>query len=68
MKEKSFASLPVFLVDDEESVLHASAAVLHSAGVANIQMVSDSRELVEEVEALLGGDSVRFKDIVEEAS
>ncbi|MGI5839654.1 MAG: DNA polymerase III subunit alpha [bacterium] len=30
--------------------------------------VSDSRELVEEIEALLGGDSVRFKDIVEEAS
>jgi len=30
--------------------------------------VNDSRELVEEIEALLGGDSVRFKDIVEEAS
>jgi DNA-binding NtrC family response regulator len=50
MKEKSFASLPVFLVDDEESVLHASAAVLHSAGVANIQMVSDSRELLSMLE------------------
>jgi hypothetical protein len=37
MKEKSFASLPVFLVDDEESVLHATAALLHSAGVANIR-------------------------------
>jgi CheY-like chemotaxis protein len=50
MKEKSFASLPVFLVDDEESVLHATAAVLHSAGVANIQMVSDSRELLPALE------------------
>ena len=29
MKEKSFATLPVFLVDDEASVLHATAAILH---------------------------------------
>ena len=50
MKERSFASLPVFLVDDEESVLRASAAVLQSAGVANIRTVSDSRELLPALE------------------
>ncbi|MBN8449267.1 MAG: sigma-54-dependent Fis family transcriptional regulator [Candidatus Accumulibacter sp.] len=50
MKEKPFASLPVFLVDDEESVLHATAAVLHSAGVAKVEMVSDSRELLPALE------------------
>ena len=46
MKEKPFASLPVFLVDDDTSVLHASAAVLRSAGVTAIRMVDDSRELL----------------------
>lgn len=50
MKEKSFASLPVFLVDDEDSVLHATAAVLRSAGVAKIEMVSDSRDLLPALE------------------
>ena len=50
MKEKSFASLPVVLVDDEESVLHATAAVLHSAGVANIEMVQDGRRLLPSLE------------------
>jgi two-component system response regulator HydG len=50
MKEKSFASLPVFLVDDEASVLHATAALLHSAGVARIEMVGDSRELLPALE------------------
>ena len=50
MKERSFASLPVFLVDDEESVLRASAAVLQSAGVANIRTVNDSRELLPALE------------------
>jgi len=50
MKEKSFASLPVFLVDDEESVLRASAAVLQSAGVTNVRLVNDSRELLPALE------------------
>ncbi|HPT48664.1 MAG TPA: sigma-54 dependent transcriptional regulator [Accumulibacter sp.] len=50
MKEKSFASLPVFLVDDETTVLHATAAMLHSAGVANIQLLDDSRELLSTLE------------------
>ena len=53
MKERSFASLPVFLVDDEESVLRASAAVLQSAGVANIRTVNDSRELLPALERQL---------------
>jgi DNA-binding NtrC family response regulator len=50
MKEKPFSSLPVFLVDDEESVLHASAAVLRSAGVARLELLSDSRELLPALE------------------
>ncbi|MBL8391335.1 MAG: sigma-54-dependent Fis family transcriptional regulator, partial [Candidatus Accumulibacter sp.] len=50
MKEKPFASLPVFLVDDEESVLHATAAVLRSAGVTRVEMVGDSRELLPALE------------------
>ena len=50
MKERSFASLPVFLVDDEESVLRASAAVLQSAGVTNVRLVNDSRELLPALE------------------
>ena len=50
MKEKPFASLPVFLVDDDTSVLHASAAVLRSAGVTAIRMVDDSRELLPALE------------------
>jgi DNA-binding NtrC family response regulator len=51
MKEKPFSSLPVFLVDDEESVLHATATVLRSAGVTRIEMVADSRELLPALEA-----------------
>ncbi|HCZ15053.1 MAG TPA: two-component system response regulator, partial [Candidatus Accumulibacter sp.] len=50
MKEPSFATLPVFLVDDDQSVLHATAAVLYSAGVANVQLVNDSRELLPALE------------------
>jgi len=50
MKEKPFSSLPVFLVDDEESVLHATAAVLRSAGVTRVEMVGDSRELLPALE------------------
>ncbi|HOL65577.1 MAG TPA: response regulator, partial [Accumulibacter sp.] len=55
MKEKSFASLPVFLVDDEESVLHATVAVLRSAGVTKIEMVSDGRELLPALERQAAG-------------
>jgi len=50
VKEKSFASLPVVLVDDDQSVLHATAAVLNSAGVANVELVNDSRELLPALE------------------
>ncbi len=40
----------VLLVDDDESVLHATAALLQSAGVANVQMFNDSRELLPALE------------------
>jgi len=50
MREQSFAGLPVFVVDDDHSVLHATAAVLNSAGVAKVQMVDDSRELLPALE------------------
>jgi FixJ family two-component response regulator len=50
MKEKSPASWPVFVVDDDPSVLHATAAVLHSAGVARIESIDDSRKLLPALE------------------
>ncbi|HMV07145.1 MAG TPA: response regulator, partial [Accumulibacter sp.] len=48
--QKPFVNLPVFVVDDDTSVLHASAAVLRSAGVVNLQMLDDSRELLPALE------------------
>ena len=50
MKEQSFSGLPVYLVDDDLSVMRATAAVLHSAGVAKVEMVDDSRELLPALE------------------
>jgi hypothetical protein len=52
MKEKSFASLPVFLVDDEDlGFARLRQPLLHSAGVAaDPKWSDDSRELLPALE------------------
>lgn len=39
------SNLPVLLVDDEESVLFSSKTLLRSAGIRNVQTLSDGRKL-----------------------
>lgn len=44
------SKLPVLLVDDEESVLFSSKTLLKSAGVRNVETLSDGRELLSTLE------------------
>ena len=58
MTERSDASLPVLLVDDESTVLLSSQMILGSAGIKNVHTIQDSRELMpllaeQEVSALV---------------
>jgi len=49
-KQKS-ASLPVVLVDDEQTVLLSSKMILASAGIRNVQTIDDSRNLMPYLES-----------------
>ena len=42
----STGSAPIFIVDDDTSVLFAAATVLRSAGFGAVEMISDGRELL----------------------
>ncbi len=46
MEQVKSSSLPVVLVDDEESVLLSSKMILASAGMRNVRTIDDSRELM----------------------
>jgi len=46
MAQQPGTSLPVVLVDDESAVLFSSKMVLNSAGVRNVQVIEDSRQLM----------------------
>lgn len=46
MAQQNSASLPVVLVDDEQSVLLSSKMILASSGIRNVQTFADSRQLM----------------------
>ena len=46
MTPQKSTSLPVILVDDEQTVLLSSRMILASAGIRNVQTINDSRELL----------------------
>ena len=46
MQARSYPELPVFLVDDEESVLSSESKVLMGVGINNLQTCQDPREVM----------------------